>query len=201
MHLFRIFLLLSLTVSSIAKAQAPELSWTYIDISAVGGEIDLDDDDDGDLDFTNGVLTGSYGVAGNVALFGSVGSGEIETSELCYCTDIDTTQVSLGVALHYPVSPGFELVVPVAYEWIELDDGYDTIDDSGYSIGAGFRWRINLPIELSGSVSYIDIGDADSTSVGGTVRWHINELFSLAAGLAASDDTTSAMINGRFSFQ
>lgn len=200
MHLLRAFLLLAFALSSAVQAQENELSWTYVDISAVGGEIDLDGDDDGDLDFTNGALMGSYGVTKYVALIAGVASGEIETSELCYCTDIDTTQVSLGVALHYPVTSGFELVVPIAYQWIELDDGYDTIDDSGYSIGAGFRWRINQPIELSAGVTYVDIGNADDTSVAGTVRWHINELFSLAAGLAASDDTTSAMINGRFSF-
>ena len=202
MNLLRTLLLVSvwLAVPSIASAQAPDLSWTYIDISATGGEIDVFGDDEGDLDFTEGTLSGSYGVAAYVALVAGVSGGTVETSELCFCTDIDTTAVSLGVALHYPISPSFELVAPLLYQWIELDDEFDSIDDSGYSVGAGFRWRANQPIELSAGISYTEIFDDDSTSVSGSIRWHITELFSLAAGLGASDDTTSATLNGRFSF-
>jgi hypothetical protein len=202
MNVLRMFLLVSvwLALPSVASARAPDLSWTYVDISATGGEIDLFGDDDGDVDFTEGTLSGSYGVSEYVALVGGVSGGTIETSELCFCTDIDSSAVALGVALHYPISPRVDLVAPLLYRWVEFDDDFDSIDDSGYSVGAGFRWRANVPIELSAGVYYTEIFDDDSTSVSGSIRWHINELFSLATGIEASDDSTSATLNGRFSF-
>jgi hypothetical protein len=192
---------LALLISSISMAAPPpdKLRYNYVNLGASGGEIDTGTSL-GDVDFTQGSISGSWGVHENVALFGGISGGEIETSDVCFCTDIDTAGVSLGVVPHFPLGNNIDILIPVAYEWAELDDGFDTIDDSGYSIGLGIRALLTPAWELSVGVIHVDIGDEDDQSVAGSVRWHIVELFSLSFGAQASSDVTAVTLGGRFTF-
>ncbi len=106
----------------------------------------------------------------------------------------------MGIVPHFPLGNNVDLVIPVAYEWVELDDGFYTIDDSGYSVGLGIRALLTPSLELSVGAHHIDIGDGDDQSVSGSIRWHIVELFSLSLGVAASSDVSSVTLGGRFTF-
>ena len=133
-------------------------------------------------------------------MFGTLAAGEIQTSDVCFCTDIDTVGISLGIAPHFPLGNKVDVVIPIAYEYVELDDGFITIDDSGYSIGLGLRALLNPSWELSAGITHVDIGDSDEQTVGAAIRWHIVSLFSLSLGAQASSDVSAVTLGGRFSF-
>ena len=185
---------------TLAAPPPNEIRYTYVGGAGVAGEIDLGGGVD--VDQTLGSIGGLVGVHDNIALGGSVSAGTVDTSSLGPFTDIDTSSVSLGAIVHFPLSSTIDLVIPVFYEWVELDDGFVTIDDSGYSIGGGIRALVTPAIELGIGISYVDIGsDSGDTSVGGSFRWHITDLVSLAIGAAASSDVTQGSLGIRFTFK
>ncbi len=176
----------------LAEPPASQLSYDFVDLGLTFGEIDTVGND---VDFTTFDVNGSWGFHKNLALTGSVGFGEIDTAG-----NIDTTELSIGLTPHFPLTDKIDLVVPVAIEWAEYDLGAFDDDDTGYSIGVGIRALASPAWEFSGGLEYIDIFSSDDLSVVGSARWHINRLFSLSVGAAIGDAATGVRFGGRFSF-
>ena len=82
---------LALLVSSISMAASPpnELRYNYVVLGASAWEIDTGTGL-GDVFLTNASINVSWGVHENIALFAGIAGGESETSDVCFCTDIDT---------------------------------------------------------------------------------------------------------------
>jgi hypothetical protein len=200
MNLRATFILISFLMPCLSFAAPPpdEIRYSFVSIGLTGGEIDAGLTQD--VDFSQASVTGSWGVHPNIALFGGIAGGEIQTSDLGPFTDIDTAAVSLGLVPHFPLGSKVDILIPVAYEWVELDDGFTTIDDSGYSIGIGIRALVSPSWELAVGITHVDIGDDDDQTVGGSVRWHIVKLFSLSLGARASGDVSAVTLGGRFTF-
>jgi hypothetical protein len=182
---------------SFAAPPPDNLRYSYVDLTVSGGEIEVLNID---IDTTQASVSGSWGVSNNIALFAGFSGGEVQTSEVCFCTDIDTAGATLGINPHFEVANNVDIVIPVAFQWVELDDGFDKIDETGYSIGLGLRALVSPSWELGVGVTHVDIDDEDEQTVSGSVRWHIVELFSLAVGAGISSDAKSVGLNGRFTF-
>jgi hypothetical protein len=179
-------------VLSFAAQPATELNYDYVDLGLTFGNIDSPGDD---VDFSTFDVRGSWGFHPNIALIGSVGFGEIDTDG-----DIETTEFSIGVNPHFPLTDKIDLVVPVAIEWAEYDAGPFDDDDTGYSIGVGIRALASPAWEFNGGLEYVDIFGSDDLSVVGGARWHISRLFSLSADATIGDDASGVRFGGRFSF-
>lgn len=187
-------LLASVLIPVVALAAEPpgELRYDYISLGLAFGEVDTVGDD---VDFTTFAVGGSWGFHDNFALFGRLGAGEIETFG-----DIDTTQLSVGINSHFPITEKIDIVIPVALEWTDFDaDGFSD-DDTGYSIGVGVRALLSPAWELSGGIQHIDIFSSSDQSLYANVRWHLTDLFSMGLGGEFGDDVSAVLFDARFSF-
>ena len=174
-------------------AQPPaELRYDYVDLGVTFGDVDTVGDD---VDFSAFDVNGSWGFHPNFALIGSVAVGEIDVAG-----DIETTQLSVGLNPHFPLTDRIDLVIPVSIEWAEYDAGPFDDDDTGYSLGVGIRALASPAWEFEGGLEYIDIFGSDDLSVVGSARWHISSLFSLSLGANIGDDESGVRFGGRFSF-
>lgn len=194
MKFLKALLCSSILVPALGFAAPPpaEIRYDYLDLGLNFGEIDSGA---GDVDFTGLNMGGSWGFHDNFAMFVSLGTGEIDAFN-----DVDTTEFSIGVTPHFPLTENLDLVIPVAIEWADFDAGPFSDDDTGYSIGVGVRWLINPAWEFGGGLRHIDIFDGDEQTLGASIRWHMSDLFSLGLGGEFGDDTTAVLLNARFSF-
>ena len=184
---------LLLSPAMVLAAEPPaEIRYDYVDLGVTFGEVDTTGND---VDFSGFDVNGSWGFHPNVALIGGVGFGEIDTAG-----DIETTEFSIGVMPHFPLTDKIDLVIPVAIEWAEYDAGAFDDDDTGYSIGVGIRALPTPKWEFGAGLQYVDIFSNDEVSVLGEARWHISSLFSLSLGGSIGDDTSGVRFGGRFTF-
>lgn len=187
-------LLASMLVSIPALAAPPtgELSYDFIGLGLALGEIDTAGDD---VDFTNFTVNGSWAFHSNFALIGSIGAGEIDTAG-----DVDTTEISLGINPHFPITEQVHIVIPVALLWADYDGRGFSDDDTGYTVGLGVRALPSPAWEFSGGIQHVDIFDSSDQSFYANARWHLNDLFSLSAGGEFGDDVSAFVLGARFSF-
>ncbi len=181
-----------LPASVLAAPPPSEIRYDYLNLGAYFGEVDSVGDD---VDYSGFSMDGSWGFHDNFALFASLGAGEIDTFG-----DIDTTELSVCINPHFAITERLDIVIPVAVEWADFDASGFSDDDTGYSIGVGLRWLIDPAWEFGAGVRHVDIFDGDEQTVGANIRWHLNHLFSLGAGGEFGDDTTTVLIDARFSF-
>ncbi len=102
-------------LSGIAVAAPPpdEIRYTFVELAAGTGEVEIFGVD---IDATAAGIGGSVAVHENIALFGAVAVGTVDTSDVGAPPDVDTTSVSLGVNIHMPINPTVDVVIPVAFE-------------------------------------------------------------------------------------
>jgi len=182
---------------SLAAPPPDEIRYSYVDLGLTGGQIDAGFTD---FDFGTASVIGSWGVNTNIALFAGVAGGTVDVESQGFCCDIDTSEFTVGIIPHFALAENVDIVFPLGALRAEVDDGFFSDDDTGYTIGVGIRALVHPRWELSAGVSYVDIFDDDDQSFGGSVRWHIVSLFSLALGVSFADDVESAALSARFTF-
>ncbi|MEM8769313.1 MAG: outer membrane beta-barrel protein [Pseudomonadota bacterium] len=183
--------LLSATLAATTVQAAPppaELRYDFIDIGANFGEVD-------DTDFSGIGVAGSWGFHPNIALFGSLGTGEIDAFG-----DVDTKELTIGINPHFALTERIDLVIPIALEYADFDTAFGGDDDTGYSIGVGARFLPTPAWEFGLGIQHVDIFSSTDQNLFGSARWHINQLFSLGLGGSFGDDVSSAQLDVRFSF-
>lgn len=187
------WLLLALLPGMALAEQPPgEIRYDFLDLGVTFGEVDTVGDD---VDFTAVGVSGSWGFHENFALFAGLGAGEIDTFG-----DVDTTELTVGINPHFPITDKVDIVIPVALEWADYDGRGFSDDDMGYSVGVGIRALPSPALEFGAGVRYVDIFDDGTTTFGANVRWHINHLISVGAGGDFGDDVAALLLNARFSF-
>ncbi len=186
--------LLPVLLPGVALAAKPpgELRYDFLDLGVTFGEVDTAGDD---VDFSGVGIAGSWGFHDNFALFASLGAGEIEAF-----SDIDTTELSVGINPHFAITEKVDIVIPVALEWADFDGAGFSDDDMGYSIGVGIRALPSPALEFGAGVRYLDIFNDSATSFAANVRWHITHLFSVGLGGDFGDDVSALLLDARFSF-
>jgi hypothetical protein len=151
------------------SAMASELSYTYVELEYVDGEI-LDEGADG---FG---LNGSVAISDMFFLAGSYQDGEFDGFDL----DIELSR--FGVGAHGELNDSIDWVVSVDYARAEVGDSFDSVDDSGYILDLGIRGVAGDAFEYSAAIIRWDIGGSETGfRLGG--RYHFGDSSNVSAGL------------------
>ena len=74
-------------------------------------------------------------------------------------------------------------------------------DEDGYGATVGIRGLVSDNFELSGSIGYVDLGDAgDGTAFGAEALYSFTENFALGFNVSVDDDVTMYGVGARFYF-
>lgn len=157
-----------LLAPGLALAQDEPPKWGYIE----GGFIDFDPDE--------GISDDGWFAGGSMNL----GKNFHLMAEY---SDIGTyTFWDAGGGWHGLLGDKADLFAQVLWSNIQVDD--DDIDEDGYDIEAGIRWRLIKWFELSGQVNWVDYGDAgDDTTVEAGILFYLGRI-----GLGANWETGDA---------
>ena len=180
---------LVLAVPVLADPPVDRIRYDFLDLGVLVGETDSN------VDFSAIGIAGSWGFHDNFALIAGLGAGEIDTA-----VSVDTTDAFIGLNPHFALTPKIDLVIPFKFLFSDVDGGFLSDDDTGYSIGFGIRALPNPAWEFNVGLEHEDIFGGDEQSLIGGVRWHTNHLFSLGFDLSVSDDAGSGLFTARFSF-
>jgi hypothetical protein len=79
--------------------------------------------------------------------------------------------------------------------------GLGSADEDGYGATVGIRGLVSDNFELSGSIGYVDLGDAgDGTAFGAGALYSFTENFALGLNVSVDDDVTMYGVGARFYF-
>lgn len=174
---------------SAAAVAAEDINYTYIEAGYVA--IDFDDlDVDGD----GFGIAGSLGITDRVYLTADYNSYDLDYG-------IDATDYGLGLGASLPLSQQFHLIGEIGYTEAEVEvNGFD-VDDDGYTLGGGFRWKAMPALELRAKLNYVDLDDAgDDTSLSAGALYNFTDAFAVGAGVDLADDTTGYSVALRYDF-
>ena len=151
------------------SVMASELSYTYVELEYVDGEI-FDEGADG---FG---LKGSVAISDMFFLAGSYQDGELDGF------DLDIELLRFGVGAHGELNDSIDWVVSVDYVRAEVGDSFDSVDDSGYILDLGIRGVAGDASEYSAAIIQSNIGESETgTRFGG--RYHFGDSSNVSAGL------------------
>ena len=165
----------SALLASGQTALASELSYTYVEVKYVDGEI-LDADADG---FG---LTGSVALGDTFFLAGGYQDGEVDVTG----GDLDLSLLRLGLGAHGSITDSLDWVAELDYAQVDLKAsiagvGSGSSDENGYILDVGLRGLMGEAAEYSIAIIQSDFGSsATGFRVGG--RYHFGET-QLSVGL------------------
>lgn len=170
-------------------AQADGFDYTFVEAGILNTEIDagvFDVDGDG---FGIG---GSFAIDDNIHVLASY-------SDEDYDLGIDGNTLAIGAGFNTSLNADLDLVAHVSYVNAELEAGALSVDEDGYSLGAGIRARTGDNVELEAGLDYVDLDDSDTVlKVGG--RYYFNDSFAVGASFADTDDGLRWTIGVRAEF-
>ncbi len=174
---------------------AGDLSYSYVQLGYQFVEIDNDFLPDADIDGDGFAISGSFEFTDN--WFAVVGYSNIE-----FDFDVDTDQFGLGVGYHVDISDNADAFATLSYVSAEVSaPGFGSVDEDGFGFTVGVRAMVAEQIELSGSLGYVDLGDAgDNTTFGASALYSFTENFAAGALIELDDDVTAFGFGGRFYF-
>jgi len=163
-------------------------SYTYAQLELVLG------DGDGFSDGPDGLdLSGSYGIANNLFIYGGLEhlSGDVGA------TDVDLDIIKIGLGYHQPLQvQNTDLVLGFALLHADADPGGD---DSGFELRGGVRNQTTEQLELDGTLGYTDFDDNDGNlflELGGVYK--ATPQLGLLATILVSDDIDTFSLGVRF---
>ena len=157
-------------------------------------EVELDVGFGLDVDGDGFALGGSFEF--NEDFFGFIGY-----SDIGFDFSVDLTQFRAGIGWQTGMSENTSFFATAGYVEAEVDaPGFNSIDDSGYTLGIGVRGNVSELIELYANISYVDFGDGDSTGFGGGIFFNLTEQFALGLGASTDDDVTGYGVTARLYF-
>ena len=172
-----IAMLLLLACSSPLLAQS--LSYNYIQGSWARTELDAGP---ADVDGDGWGLLGSVEVGTMWHVFANFTQSSLDQN-------VDYDQTWIGGGLHTPLAPTMDLYLNLAYVNVEADGIADGLDDDGLGTALGLRMMLRPQIEVAGSISYADLGDAgESTGIDGEAWYYFNRNLAVGGGVGVADD-------------
>jgi hypothetical protein len=178
-----------------APALAGDFSYNFVEVGYQ--KVDLDEDPlpgvsvDGD----------GFGIGGAVEV-GESWFITVAYSKVEFDFNIDLDQLGLGVGYHVDMSQNADFFATLSYVRAEASvSGFDSVDEDGFGATIGIRGMVGEKVELTGSIGYVDLGDAgDGTSFGVSGLYNITDAFALSLNIETDDDITGYGIGGRFYF-
>lgn len=166
---------LALAAALPMSAQAGEVSYSYIQAGYASTHLD----DLGGADFNGWSLDGSVGF-GDSSFYGFGGYKTGDESS------VDLNQTHLGVGWHS--SGTAQWFAEVSWIKDEIDYGFTSFDDNGFSVGGGVRGFMGDKFEGNAKLSYTDVGDfGDGFGVGLAGIFHFNDTWGAYASYDYSD--------------
>jgi hypothetical protein len=169
------------------EAKTSTFSYTYVQAELVRG------DADGFSDGPDGIeLSGSYGLQGNLFVFGGISflNGDVGPGDV----DVDTLEI--GIGYHQPLARPTDLVLGMSFLRANVDPGSDS---NGYKLSAGVRHEASAQFELDGSVGYTDFDEGSGDvwlELGGVYR--ATPQLGLLATIYTSDDIDTITLGVRW---
>ncbi len=177
-----------------------EGGWQHIALTGTGIPGDENPDADG---FTGG---GSYAITDLFHVFASYGVATfgLQSSDPgIFNTDVDLSQLEVGAGINYAVTDAIDVVARAAYVDTEADvDGGGSSSDGGYRLEAGVRGMATPSIEVSGGLSYVDVGTLqfrDAEGSGGDGSDNDKNLAVRVGTLYSVTDWLAVGVSGSFS--
>jgi hypothetical protein len=131
-------------------------------------------------------IGGSFAVADSWFIDASYG-----TVDLGAGVDLDT--LSAGFGYHVGIADNMDFYGSLS--WVRADvsvAGFGSGSEDGYGATIGLRGMLSDSVELTGSVSYVDLGDgADDTTVGAGLLYSFTDNVAVGIFIDADDDATA----------
>lgn len=181
--------LLALVLAS--PAFAGGLSYNFIEgqyqkVEFDEGSIDVDGDGFG--------IGGSFELNENVFVLASYASADFDFG-------IDLNQLAIGAGYAVEISETADFFATLSFIRAEVEaSGFGSLDDDGFGATIGVRGMVSERVELFGTLSYVDLGDDDSTAIGGGALYNVTDIFALGANVEFDEDVTSYGVIARIYF-
>jgi outer membrane receptor protein involved in Fe transport len=207
-------------------AAAEGLDYTYLQLEALGRDIDAFDEQEGvieDLDDGGGWgLHGSYAFLPRFFVFGDYSDTESDVdfageSVVPLPMDTDITRLDVGVGMNHELNDRVDFIGRVAYTDIDYGDfdlgaggdllngGLDNLrdqlrddDSDGYFADAGVRSQLTENLEGTIGLRYTDVQNIDSTTVIGSLLFELSDNWGLDLGVDVGDELSSYRLGVRF---
>ncbi|WP_297820828.1 porin family protein [uncultured Paraglaciecola sp.] len=185
--------LASALLLSVGTIQAAEsVRWDSASLSYQS--VDLDGDK-----LTGFGVSGTKLVSDNVFIAGSYASVSDDIDVFGSKVDVDFNTLSIGLGYRHAISTTTDFFGIVSYQDMEVEASFqgNSEDDSenGYGLQAGLRSLVTAQLELSGSLSYVDIADESETGFNVSAMYHFTDQFSAGVGYGKSDDVDSLSLS------
>ncbi len=150
----RIFALMAISILSLpVYADTP----TYNFMNGGFQRVDLDGNGI-DVDGDGFAIGGAFEVADNWHIVGGYSSTEFDFG-------VDLNQLKVGVGYHTDISDVTNFFVDALFVDAEVDTGgFGSVDENGFGLAIGLRSNLSDTLELEGSITHVDLGDADGTT-------------------------------------
>ena len=172
-------------------AIAGDLSYNFVE----GGYQRVEFDESNiDVDGDGFGIGGSFEINENVFALASYATADFDFG-------IDLNQLAVGVGYHVDVSPNADFFAALSFVRAEVEaSGFGSADDDGFGATIGMRGMVSEQVELFGTLSYVDLGDDNSTALGGGALYSLTDTFALGANVEFDEDVTSYGITARLYF-
>ena len=185
--------LASALLLSVGTIQAAEsVRWDSASLSYQS--VDLDGDK-----LTGFGVSGTKLVSDNVFIAGSYASVSDDIDVFGSKVDVDFNTLSIGLGYRHAISTTTDFFGIVSYQDMEVEASFqgNSEDDSenGYGLQAGLRSLVTAQLELSGSLSYVDIADESETGFNVSAMYHFTDQFSAGVGYCKSDAVDSLSLS------
>jgi hypothetical protein len=168
--------LLLLAISGPLLAQG--FSYNYIEGSWFQTELDVGDTDvDGD----------GFGLYGSVEV-GTMWHVFANFTSSSLSRDVDFDQTWIGGGLHTPLAPNMDLYFNLAYVNVESNGLGSAFDNDGLGTALGVRMMLRPQIEVSGALSYSELGDNSTTGIEGKAWYIFTRNLAVGGGVGFEDD-------------
>lgn len=168
-------------------AQAEGLSYSYLE----AGYLNTDLDESGETVGGWG-LKGSWEFVDNWFAYGRYADQKTDVRG----GEIKFQPWDVGVGYAWPLAEQTDIYGTVGYASVDLDvptaAGIRNTNDDGYTLGAGIRTRFAESFEVEGTFKYQNLSDyGDEFDFGVQGRWYLTDMFALAVGYNAGDETST----------
>lgn len=179
---------------SVSPAFAGDLSYNFVEIGYQKAEFD-DDFGGSSVDGDGYGISGSFEVGDSWFITASYGTLDFDFG-------VDLDQLSVGGGFYMNLSERVDFFAVVSYIRAEVSaSGFGSADEDGYGVAVGMRGLVTDKVEVSGSISYADLGSgADGTAIGVEGLYSFTDNFALGLGIQTDDDITMYGVNGRLYF-
>ena len=186
------YVLVGVLVLSGAGAMADELSYSYVQASYQ--EVDIDVGGGSDADGDGYSFGGSVAIADQWYVFA-------EYASLDFQFGIDLSEVAVGGGWHTGVAENTDFFASLGYVTADAEFATFDADDSGIGASVGLRSMVTDRLELTGSVSHVDLDAAgDGTAINGAAWYTVSGNIAVGLGVSFDDDVTSYGLGVRLYF-